>query len=197
VTELDLDPLPHVDPTLLRIMIDAAHPVDIALVVMVTAIEAHRAVPTTMTTVVVVIDLLPELVDPSMTTHLNGAVLMILTAVTTHLIHTLMAELPMTDLHRGITPHGMPHTEMTTAVADTGRCSLATLVCVWISLMLTFNRSLFKYGSPPKVTKVWWTSSWVSKGTLNRRMNDCDADTIYRTDSPTDFLLQKQIFSLP
>jgi len=182
VTELDPDPLPHVDPTLLRIMIDAAHPVDIALVVMVTAIEAHRAVPTTMTTVVVVIDLLPELVDPSMTTHL---------------IHTLMAELPMTDLHRGITPHGMPHTEMTTAVADTGRCSLATLVCVWISLMLTFNRSLFKYGSPPKVTKVWWTSSWVSKGTLNRRMNDCDADTIYRTDSPTDFLLQKQIFSLP
>jgi len=196
VTELDPDPLPHVDPTLLRIMIDAAHPVDIALVVMVTATEAHRAVATMMTTVVVAIDLLPELVDLSMTTHLHGAVLMILTVVTTRLIHTSMAELPMTDLHQEITPHGMPHTEMTTAVADTGRCSLLTLD-IWTSLMLTFNRSLFKYGSSPIVTKVWWTSSWVSKETLNRRMNDCDADTIYRTDLPTDFLLQKQIFSLP
>jgi hypothetical protein len=196
VTELDPDPLPHVDPTLPRIMIDAAHPVDIALVVMVTATEAHRAVATMMTTVVVAIDLLPELVDLSMTTHLHGAVLMILTVVTTRLIHTSMAELPMTDLHQEITPHGMPHTEMTTAVADTGRFSLPTLD-IWTSLMLTFNRSLFKYGSSPIVTKVWWTSSWVSKETLNRRMNDCDADTIYRTDLPTDFLLQKQIFSLP
>jgi hypothetical protein len=164
VTELDPDRLPHVDPTLPRITIDAAHPVDIALVVMVTAIEAHRAVATTMTTVVVVIDLLPELADPSMTTHLHGAVLMILTVVTTHLIHTLMAELPMTDLHQGTTPQGMPHTEMTTAVADTGRCSLPSLVCVWNSLMLTFNRFLFKYGSSPTVTKVWWTSSWGVQG---------------------------------
>jgi hypothetical protein len=128
VTELDPDPLPHVDLTRQRIMIDAAHPVDIALVVMVTAIEAHRAVATMMTTVVVVIDLLPELVDQLMTTHLHVAVLMILIVVTTRLIHMLMAELLMTDLHQGITPHGMPHTEMTTAVADTGRYSLQTVV---------------------------------------------------------------------
>jgi hypothetical protein len=63
-----------------------------------------------------------------MTTHLHVAVLMILIVVTTRLIHMLMAELLMTDLHQGITPHGMPHTEMTTAVADTGRYSLQTVV---------------------------------------------------------------------
>lgn len=101
VTELDPDPQFPVDPTLAMSMIVVAHPVDIALDVMVTVIEALPAVATMMMIVVDTV-LLQELVAPLMITHPHVVDSRILTVVIILLIHTSMAELLMIVLHQEI-----------------------------------------------------------------------------------------------
>jgi len=102
VIELDRDPLLHADFTPVMITIDVVPLVDTALAVMVTVTEAHPAVVTMTTTAVVATDPLLEPVAQSMTTRLHVVDMMTLTAVTFHLIHTLMAEHHTSDLHHGI-----------------------------------------------------------------------------------------------
>lgn len=100
---LDPDPQFPAEPTQVMITTDVAHPVDIALDVMVvTVIEALPAVVTMMMIVVVDTALPQEPVDQLMTTHLHVVDLRILTVVITHLTHTSMAELLMIVLHQEI-----------------------------------------------------------------------------------------------
>jgi len=93
--ELDPDLQFPGDPTLLMITTVVAHPVDIALDVMVDIVI--EALPAVVITMMIVVDtaLLQELADRLMITHPHVVDLRILTVVITHRIHTSMAE-PLT-----------------------------------------------------------------------------------------------------
>lgn len=99
--ELVPDPQFPAEPTLVMSTTVVAHPVDTALDVMVTVIEALPAVVTTM---MIVVDtaLLQELAVQLMTTHPRVVDLRILTVVITRLTHTSTAELLMIVLHQEI-----------------------------------------------------------------------------------------------
>ena len=114
-----------VDPTQRMIMIVVARLVDIVLAVMVTVIEAHRAVATMMMTVAGTV-LLQELVVQLMIIHPRVAGSRILIVVTIPLILTSMAGLLMIDPHQGITLQETILPRITIVLAVTGMCPFLT-----------------------------------------------------------------------
>ncbi len=113
------------DPTPRMIMIVVARLVDIVLAVMVTVIEAHRAVAT-MTMTVAGTVLLQELVVLLMIIHPRVAGSRILIVVTIPLILTSMAGLHMIDLHQGITLQETILPRIMIVPAVTGMCPFLT-----------------------------------------------------------------------
>ena len=136
---LDLDPRCPAEPTLVMSTIAVVHPVDTAPLdaMVVTVIEALLAVAT-MTMTAVDTALLPEPVDQLTTTHLHVVDSRTLTAATTHLTHTSMAELPMIVLLQEIIPQEMLLMIMSDHPAVTGKHHPVVILCT--SLIYTdFN----------------------------------------------------------
>lgn len=144
MTEPDPDPLFLAEALAMVVMtmIAEAHPVDTALAVMDTVTEALLVV-VTMTTTVVAIAHLPELVAQSTIIHLHEAVSRIPTAAATILrTHTLVVDLPTTAHHQEENTHLEMHHMSTTHLlaAVTGKHISAVEILI-LHFILTRHRS--------------------------------------------------------